>query len=211
MKNCAYCKRNYSDDNERCPECGRLLLNGALPSFIVSSSSDEGTSSGGFSGSVGHGNAGNQQTRNPLGGNQSDFEEAYPISNGNSFENNRHRTSNWPTIRAVMHYAIPAVLILIAVIMVIVYRETVLSILASAASGAVIGALIVFAFCLFFRRISGNVIGAGAIAGAVIAILVQYNLFGIRDGLSSLLEGVMTIVIMIAAIVLLIRIIFRRH
>lgn len=221
MKKCAACQTTYSDDIMRCPECGLFLI-----SDLVSDFNNHPTSRRKTFTRRNDGNTTSEPIQRPGVKTSSTLKPGERVVSSNpdtsqQFGRNsgvRTGGSNSPhprggcirfLIRAIpyLRYIIPCVLIIIALVVIIINWATIKPVLTCIGVGAIIGGVI--AIYLTGRHFNPDAVTAGAVIGAILACVFQYNILDIGTELGALIYALGPVCIMLLGIGYMLRSIWR--
>lgn len=232
MKKCPNCKNVFSDQITRCPECSLFLITDIVSDFeipnqnrrihvrSVDSSHNSVFSSGNANQYFRGSSVRNRGTDLHRSGDTS--ESFKPGKNTNDRPNvhmgdsdrGRYRMS-WfhrilrvllPILRIVM----PVLLIGIAVLLIVINWGSIRPILTCLLLGAIIGGtLLTYLSVRYGHHFNSNVMTTGAIIGAFLACVLQYNLLDLGTGLESFLNALGPVMLILLGIWMMIRSIMR--
>lgn len=222
MKKCAACQNTYSDDTMRCPECGLFLI----PDLVSDLDNNRSTSNRRtFTRRTGS-DTNSEQTQRPRVRPPSTLKPGERIGSSNSDNSQPSRQNrnvrsgggNVPyqrgwlirlliRLRPYLRYIIPSILIIIAVIVIVINWAAIKPVLTCIGVGAVIGGGI--AVYLTRRHFNPDAVTAGAVIGAILACVFQYNILDIGTELGALLYALGPVCIMLLGIGYMLRSIWR--
>lgn len=228
MKKCPSCKNVFSDQVTRCPECGLFLITDVTSDLETSDQnrrihvrSVDSSYNSAFSSENINPYSRGSSVRNrgiDLHGSGNATESFKPGKNTNDRQNvrvgdsdrNRYRTP-WfnrifrlllPILRVVM----PILLIGMAVLLIAMNWESIRPILTCLLLGAIIGGLLLTYLSIRYgHHFNPNVMTTGAIVGAFLACVLQYNLLDLATGLESLLNTLIPVALILLGIWIIIR------
>ena len=221
MKKCAACQTTYSDDTMRCPECGLFLI----PDLVSDLDNKHATSRRTFTRRT-EGHAASEPTQERRGRPSSTLKPGERISSTNSVtsqpsgRNRRVRTERHGVphqrgglirllirLRPYLRYIVPSIFIIIATIVIVIKWAAIKPVLTCIGVGAVIGGGI--AIYLTRRHFNPDAVTAGAVIGAILACVFQYNILDIGTELGALLYALGPVCIMLLGIGYMLRSIWR--
>lgn len=217
MKKCAACQNTYSDDTMRCPECGLFLI----PDLVSDLDNNHATSRRTFTRRT-EGNTASEPTQERRVRPSSTLKPGERIGSTNSDtiqpsgRNHGVRTSprqrGWLIrllirLRPYLRYIIPSILIIVAAIIIVINWAAIKPVLTCIGVGAIIGGGV--AIYLTRRHFNPDAVTAGAIIGAILACVFQYNILDIGTELGALLYALGPVCIMLLGIGYMLRSIWR--
>lgn len=222
MKKCAACQTTYSDDTMRCPECGLFLIPDLVSDLDNTRSSSNRRT---FTRRTGSDTTSSQtqQTRARTPSALKLGERLGPTNSDTNQPSRRNRDvrsggghvphrRGWLIrtlirLRPYLRYIIPSILVLLALITIITNWTVIKPVLTCIGVGAVIGGGI--AIYLTRRHFNPDAVTAGAVIGAILACVFQYNILNIGTEIGALLYALGPACIMLLGIGYMLRSIWR--
>lgn len=210
MKKCASCQSFCSDDAIRCPDCGSFSIEDFVSDF-------EGANRGSRRRFTARDDEWTDYTRvsppQPTltpGNRINSFETN---NNNSSRRNNRANSGNLRTRNGIMRFIIrstpylrfiiPIILIVASIIAIVVNWSIIKPVLTCIGVGAILGGGILT--YLTRRHFNPDAMIFGAVAGAILACVFQYNILDIGTEISSLIYALSPAFIMLLGIWLMLR------
>lgn len=221
MKKCPVCNISYEDSNIKCPRCGLYLIKDVVSDFNRISGVSEDTNKRDTNTGLRRRAVIGRVVDTPFGSSKTTEENGYDSGNANGFERGRdihnggnqsidsatiiHRRSAFrvfmrgllPTGRVLL----PIIFILAAIIIIIINWATIKPVLTCAITGAIIGGgLMVFMSLRRGHAFNQNSLATGAILGALVACILQYNILDVGTEISEIMSALIPILITIGGI-----------